>query len=775
MQTKVPAPAAGAEKAAGPPAQRSISSVPGIGAHPDYARPQAMTLQRLQQTTSNSARVTQLGGMQATAPPSQRSEAARQPAATPQGNGLPPHLKHGIENLSGISMDGVTVHYNSPQPAQLRAHAFAQGSDIHLGPGQEAHLPHEAWHVVQQAQGRVKPMFQMKTGVSMNDDAGLENEADAMGTRALSSGPSGTLTESAMPGMNLQRQSAQGFKTPGRDNNMPVQPKLVVATRTEGKPEEKPEGKPEEKLEEKPEEKPEEYDIVDHSKEYEEDLVRSGNPEQALERIVTTVMGHLQLTIALEASKEGPAGEDGKKIQAAFSTNTEKIKKQLGKWIEDKPGDPRGTHPDFGRKQQYRIYTNYYDLARALLGWILAKPGRKEEKRLANMVYGNFTIELRINSLMGKVEEKIKTLELLLKDPNDPGRYERIVKELSEDKVRGTNSHLGIYQHYFDVELQEEKRLSLKTNIDKNQMRVIQAPFQYSFKDKVVVLHDLMEYFTIMPNMPVAPAGQGLLPEPSSDKWMSTTKIDEKTGERTDSSDSRGKLELGEKLEAKLKSQKIKKTNAMRDESDAGTQLARQHNIPVWSGQSFTAMRMFALAEWAGATQGEMTALAWAIFAFWRKDYDHRVELAYHTLHEVMDIASNFGVKYSLTNPQRELPGEHLSTESKSVSTEKKTAPVETKSVPVEIKSKGNSETQEILEACKKISSEVETLIKNFQRKYPHWEDNEVYVEEIEAINSVLNEFEDIYGVDLNLAARLRQLPARMEVLNLLAEAEAKR
>ena len=27
--------------------------------------------------------------------------------------------------------------------------AYAQGSDIHLAPGQEQHLPHEAWHVVQ--------------------------------------------------------------------------------------------------------------------------------------------------------------------------------------------------------------------------------------------------------------------------------------------------------------------------------------------------------------------------------------------------------------------------------------------------------------------------------------------------------------------------------------------------------------------------------------------------------------------------------------------------
>jgi len=54
-------------------------------------------------------------------------------------------------------MDGVKVHYNSDKPDQLKALAFAQGNDIHFGPGHEHHLPHEAWHVVQQRQGKVTP------------------------------------------------------------------------------------------------------------------------------------------------------------------------------------------------------------------------------------------------------------------------------------------------------------------------------------------------------------------------------------------------------------------------------------------------------------------------------------------------------------------------------------------------------------------------------------------------------------------------------------------
>jgi len=135
------------------------------------------------QTTSltraieGSQRVSQLAALQAKA-----NDYAIQPK--PNRTGMPDQLKTGIENLSGFSMDDVRVHYNSAKPAQLQAHAYAQGTDIHLGPGQEKHLPHEAWHVIQQKQGRVQPTMQLK-GVAINDNEALEREADVMGGRGL--------------------------------------------------------------------------------------------------------------------------------------------------------------------------------------------------------------------------------------------------------------------------------------------------------------------------------------------------------------------------------------------------------------------------------------------------------------------------------------------------------------------------------------------------------------------------------------------------------------
>lgn len=104
--------------------------------------------------------------------------------------GLPDKLKSGVESLSGIDMSDVKVHYNSSKPAGVGALAYTQGTDIHVAPGQERHLNHEVWHVVQQKQGRVQPTMQLK-GLSVNDDSWLEREADQMGRKLLNGKNSG--------------------------------------------------------------------------------------------------------------------------------------------------------------------------------------------------------------------------------------------------------------------------------------------------------------------------------------------------------------------------------------------------------------------------------------------------------------------------------------------------------------------------------------------------------------------------------------------------------
>ena len=108
------------------------------------------------------------------------------PVQREEGNrtGMPDNLKSGVEQLSGMDLSDVRVHYNSDKPITAGALAYAQGNDIYLGPGQDMHLPHEVWHVVQQAHGKVRPTLQLND-LTVNDDVGLETEADVMGGRAV--------------------------------------------------------------------------------------------------------------------------------------------------------------------------------------------------------------------------------------------------------------------------------------------------------------------------------------------------------------------------------------------------------------------------------------------------------------------------------------------------------------------------------------------------------------------------------------------------------------
>ena len=147
------------------------------------------------------------------APVAQRASAGRNGASIvpPNHTGLPNALKSGIESLSGMSLDDVRVHYNSSKPAQLEALAYAKGTDIHIAPGQERHLPHEAWHVVQQKQGRVKPTMQMKAGAQINDDWGLEHEADAMGKKALQMRFTKSVEQPTAVGDSAQKSNYQGI------------------------------------------------------------------------------------------------------------------------------------------------------------------------------------------------------------------------------------------------------------------------------------------------------------------------------------------------------------------------------------------------------------------------------------------------------------------------------------------------------------------------------------------------------------------------------------
>lgn len=116
------------------------------------------------------------------------AERTKKTASEKDKTGIPRKMKLGFERSSGFSFNDVRVHYNSEKPAQLRAHAYTQGNEVYVAPGQEKHLPHELGHVVQQKSDMVKPTGEI-AGLPLNDDEEMENDADSIAAKAQTETP----------------------------------------------------------------------------------------------------------------------------------------------------------------------------------------------------------------------------------------------------------------------------------------------------------------------------------------------------------------------------------------------------------------------------------------------------------------------------------------------------------------------------------------------------------------------------------------------------------
>lgn len=105
--------------------------------------------------------------------------------------GMPDGVKQRMEDSFGTDFSSVRVHPDSSKAPEVGALAYTQGTDIHFAPGQfkpdttagQELLGHELAHVVQQAEGRVRPTTEIG-GMPVNDNEALEHEADVMGARA---------------------------------------------------------------------------------------------------------------------------------------------------------------------------------------------------------------------------------------------------------------------------------------------------------------------------------------------------------------------------------------------------------------------------------------------------------------------------------------------------------------------------------------------------------------------------------------------------------------
>lgn len=125
---------------------------------------------------------------------------------TPNLTGIPTQMKLDFERRSGLSFDDVRVHYNSDKPRKIGALAYTQGTQVHIGPGQERHLRHELGHVVQQKTSIVKPT-KIIHNIPVNTDQNLEKHATQFSLGQFSLIPNRLSTNSTVQMYSIEQLS----------------------------------------------------------------------------------------------------------------------------------------------------------------------------------------------------------------------------------------------------------------------------------------------------------------------------------------------------------------------------------------------------------------------------------------------------------------------------------------------------------------------------------------------------------------------------------------
>ncbi|MBW4718650.1 eCIS core domain-containing protein [Saccharothrix obliqua] len=530
---------------------------------------------------------------------------AGRPLATP--------VRQEMEARLGADFGSVRVHDDHAAreaAAGLGARAFTSGDHVVIGDGGgDRHtLAHELTHVIQQREGPVS-----------GTDNGSGLRVSDPGDRFERAAEENARTSLARPLPDRPVEGGNGEPTTGA-----VQRALLVGT-------------------------------DDLSQRYRS---RTENLPPKQQRVLLNEMVQNVVNQFMTVVKPEFTAEERK----AFWEERARIRYQLEKAIVSPIGH-RGTHPvlarpvgantAFGAKNHDIRVANYTDLARNLMGWVYAKDKRREEKAAANRIQDEGEVEQVLNVLLRRIRHRIDDIEdgrvEVRGEPLSKRKFEILKEELttglshleSQPKVRDKGdrrSHhdpaqagkpIGSYLAYFAMDPKFEGSSLRSKLIEKGGVwALLRRPHDFSFRDKLIALHDLSEYFGHSRHTPPT-MGKTLVPEIGDREKASTT----------------GYREDGTRITAKDRGQ-VAVHPSTRNENSPTTRLARSRNLPVWAGQSYTAARMFKMAEEFGASQEEIAAVAWGIFSFWRVDFDHTTEYAYHTLHEVMDISQNFGLDY---------------------------------------------------------------------------------------------------------------------------------
>ncbi len=373
---------------------------------------------------------------------------------------------------------------------------------------------------------------------------------------------------------------------------------------------------------------------------YEDKNNNAGTVEQKLDWFVTNVAQ--QMLVQIEQKKVSETDPDTMQyltyLQGSIISDPGYLlRKQLKKWIRDNVGDKSNSrNQTFGQKFQPRVYYNYYDLAVALIGWVDAKANRRREKKIAHEIMKDKEVESYLNLVFLRIREfiyshpKHKEIKTEIQNPN------RKIIAYHVGNPECKPNKWAIYKSYFD------HSINRGTHLPKH-WDVLKHPDKYDIRQKTGVLHDLMHYF--LEKFGDAFLFNGLPP------FQATTLRGRENYNRPENSQIRGDRILAKKGGTPLNLATQVKYSS--EEQHDSYQYARRKHLPMYGRHSYSAARMMGLAKQTGATPQEISAVSWAIMAYWRIHYDH-TSIPYHTTHEIMDFTPAFGLDY---DPQNHLAG----------------------------------------------------------------------------------------------------------------------
>ncbi|WP_237362723.1 eCIS core domain-containing protein [Vibrio marisflavi] len=315
-------------------------------------------------------------------------------------------------------------------------------------------------------------------------------------------------------------------------------------------------------------------------------------------------------TVLTRIIKELDSSFSHAELRDYIKANRTKILSVLSSWM--KSSTSRVTRYVRGQNAESRVYDNNIDLAKALAGEVRSDFNMAREKILAIQVKNSLYIRNQLDSLLVKLGDVLDYLHKA--DLDQLPKLKGIVDTI----YSRTKTYKGTYYHYY-------RRKGIKSVITNPNSTT-------SIFYKVAAIHDIEKVFRKMnPESSRVPYSKNkctILEKNNQGKYTRRKLTMQGTND----------FRWGVNNSGLRKYLTLKETSPF-------IESARLADMPAHMGPSYTSGRMFQMCEHFGATVEEISAVAWALFAFWNLEYSHK-ETRVHRFHFVMDMAQNYGVTY---------------------------------------------------------------------------------------------------------------------------------